>query len=221
MPAIPRISAVVFDLDGLMFNTEEVFNAAGRELLRRRGHEMSEQLLAAMMGRRAHEAFALLVETLGLDETVDELMAESDAIFHAMLEHGIAPMPGLFELLAVIERRGLPKGVATSSGRAYLEGILRRFELLERFPLTLAAEDVVQGKPHPEIYLAAARRLGVEPGAMLVLEDSEAGTRAAAEAGAVIVSVPHRHSAAHDFSRAAFVAESLIDPRVLALLAGE
>ncbi|MEX0718119.1 MAG: HAD family phosphatase [Planctomycetaceae bacterium] len=213
-----RIVAVVFDLDGLMFNTEEVFNRAGRELLRRRGQEMSEQLLSAMMGRRAPEAFAILIATLGLRETVEELMAESDAIFNAMLHQHIAPMPGLFELLAVIEKRGLPKGVATSSGRAYLEDVLGRFDLLERFPLTLAAEDVTRGKPHPEIYLTAADRLGVAPAEMLVLEDSEAGTKAAAAAGAVAVSVPHLHSAAHDFSPAAFVADSLIDPRVLSLL---
>ncbi|MEX0703123.1 MAG: HAD family phosphatase [Planctomycetales bacterium] len=218
MPLAPCIAAVVFDLDGLMFNTEDVFNQAGRELLRRRGREMSEQLLSAMMGRRAPEAFAILIETLGLQETVDELMAESDAIFHAMLHERIAPMPGLFELLAVIDKRGLPKGVATSSGRSYLHDVLGRFDLLQRFPLTLAAEDVTHGKPHPEIYLTAARRLGVEPAEMLVLEDSEAGTKAAAAAGAVAVSVPHVHSVAHDFTPAAFIAESLIDPRVLALL---
>lgn len=214
----PCIAAVVFDLDGLMFNTEEVFNRAGRELLRRRGQEMSEQLLSAMMGRRAPEAFAILIETLGLKETVEELMAESGAIFEAMLHQHIAPMPGLFELLAMIEKRGLPKGVATSSGRAYLEDVLGRFDLLKRFPLLLAAEDVTHGKPHPEIYLTAAKRLGVEPAEMLVLEDSEAGTQAAAAAGAFAVSVPHVHSASHDFSRAALIAESLIDPRVLALL---
>eukprot|EP00913_Durusdinium_trenchii_P023340 g21918.t1 len=209
------IKAVVFDLDGLMFNTEDVFNASGRELLKRRGHVMTPEILSQMMGRRAEEAFAILIEMLNLTETIPELLAESQKIFDSLLESALAPMPGLFHLLDHIENARLPKAVATSSGRTYLEGILSRFELLERFPLTLTAEDVTKGKPHPEIYLSAANRLGVEPPEMLVLEDSEAGTRAAAAAGAVAISVPHEHSRAHDFTVAHYVAETGKSMRIL------
>ena len=84
----------------------------------------------------------------------------------------------------------------------------------------LTAEDVTHGKPHPEIYLTAAERLGVEPRDMLVLEDSEMGTTAAAAAGAHIISVPHQHSAHFNFSNAKGVATSLIDPIILALIEG-
>lgn len=216
-----QIRAVVFDLDGLMFNTEDVFNASGRELLRRRGHEMTPVLLSQMMGRRAEESFGILIETLGLKETIPELLAESQQIFDGLLDSILAPMPGLFELLDRIERANLPKGVATSSGRNYLNKLLTRFELLDRFPMTLTAEDVTLGKPHPEIYTSAAERLEVEPGEMLVLEDSEAGTRAASAAGAVAVSIPHEHSRAQDFSVAHYVAESLVDPYVLNLIPGD
>lgn len=216
-----KISAVVFDLDGLMFNTEDVFNASGRELLDRRGHVMTPELLSKMMGRRAEESFGILIETLNLSETIPELRAESQLIFDSLLESILAPMPGLFELLDHIESANLPKGVATSSGRNYLQKLLGRFDLTERFPLTLTAEDVSRGKPHPEIYLSAAERLGVSPTEMLVLEDSEAGTRAAAAAGAVAISVPHEHSRGQDFSVAHYVAESLVDPYVLGLLRAE
>jgi HAD superfamily hydrolase (TIGR01509 family) len=214
----PVIRAVVFDLDGLMFNTEELFHHAGHELLRRRGLAMTHELLTQMMGRRPHEAFTVLVDTLGLSETIEELLAESVVIFNEYRAERLAPMPGLFEMLAAIERRGLPKGVATSSPRRYLEEILGQFSLLDRFHLTLTAEDVTHGKPHPEIYLTAAERLGVTPPEMLVLEDSETGTRAAAAAGAVVVSVPHQHSRHHDFSVATHVADSLADPLVLELI---
>ncbi|MBW3540467.1 MAG: HAD-IA family hydrolase [Planctomycetes bacterium] len=213
------IRAVVFDLDGLMFNTEDIFNQTGRELLRRRGHEMTPWLLHRMMGRRAPEAFQVLVDHLGLSETVEELLTESKEIFDAIKATYLAPMPGLFDVLGILERRRLPTGVATSSPRRYLEEILRQFELLERFHLTLTAEDVTHGKPHPEIYLQAAERLRVAPREMLVFEDSEAGTRSAATAGAVVVSVPHRHSADQDFSVATHIAASLNDPLVLQLLA--
>ena len=209
MSSAPAIKAVVFDLDGLMFNTEEVFNRSGRVLLRRRGKEMTDEILSQMMGRRAHEAFAIMIEMLGMDEAVEDLMNEEDEIFRELLDTHLAPMPGLFELLQHIEERSLPKGVATSSDRTYLEDILRRFDLLPRFHVTLAADDVVHGKPHPEIYLKAAQRIGVVPSEMLVLEDSEAGTKAAAAAGAVVVSIPHQHSRTHDFSAATIIAESL------------
>jgi len=213
------IKAVVFDLDGLMFNTEEIFHAAGVELMRRRGQEMTDELLTLIMGRRAEEGYPLLVERAGLADDPMELWAESRDLFLNILDGQLAPMPGLFELLDRIERSGLPKGVATSSSRDYLHGILRRFEIFDRFHATLTAEDVTQGKPHPEIYLKAAARLGVPPHEMLVLEDSQAGTNAAAAAGAYIISVPHRYSAHQDFTRARHVASSLTDPVVLGLLA--
>ena len=212
------VKAVVFDLDGLMFNTEDVFYVAGDEFMRRRGLEMTDRVRDGMIGRRGPEALRHLVETTGLREPVEAIGAELRAIFMDLLDAHLAPMPALFELLAHIEERKLPKGVATSSSRRYMENILSRYQLLPRFAMTLTAEDVVRGKPEPDIYLKAAETLGVSTSEMLVLEDSEAGTRAAAAAGAVIVSVPHRHTARHDFSTARHVASSLGDPLIYRLL---
>jgi HAD superfamily hydrolase (TIGR01509 family) len=217
--ALPTIKAVVFDFDGLMFNTEEIFNLSGKELLRRRGKEMTPAILSMMMGRRSDEAFPMMIEALGLTEDPAALRAEERAIFHDLLWKHVAPMPGLFELLTHIEERGLPKGVATSSRRPYIESLLVHFKLIDRFHVTLTAEDVTRGKPHPEIYLTAAARIGVAPAEMLVLEDSEMGTRSAAAAGAVAVSVPHEHSRSQDFSAAYDIATGLHDPKILRLLA--
>jgi HAD superfamily hydrolase (TIGR01509 family) len=159
-----------------------------------------------------------MVELLEMTEQIEELLAESSEIFYDQLEDRLQPMPGLLELLDHIEACQLPKGVATSSHRQYLEDILGRYDLLARFHMTLSAEDVTYGKPHPEIYLKAAECLGISPEEMLVLEDSEAGTQSAAAANAVVVSVPNQHSKSHDFSLATYVADSLIDPFVLQLL---
>jgi HAD superfamily hydrolase (TIGR01509 family) len=213
------IRAVCFDLDGLMFNTEHVFFDAGSELLRRRGRKMTVEVMNVLIGRRPQESFRALVKFLELDECPDALRAESKVIYEAMLSDRLTPMPGLLELLAQIEARRLPKGVATSSPRRYLNEVLGRFDLLSRFAVTLTAEDVVHGKPHPEIYLTAAAALGVKPAEMLVLEDSHAGTQAAVAAGAHVVSVPHEFTAAHDFSGARHIARSLQDPYLLQLLA--
>ena len=213
-----HIRAVVFDLDGLMFNTEDVFNAAGEELLNRRGHVLTSELLRRMMGRRVEESFAIMIDTLQLKEDVPTLLAESQEIFDGLLDQLLAPMPGLFGLLSRIEKATLPMGVATSSSRPYLEDILGRFQLRERFHVTLTAEDVTHGKPHPEIYFKAAKSLGIHTTEMLVLEDSEAGTRAAAAADALVVSIPTEHSRGHDFSGAHYVAKSLVDPYLLGLI---
>jgi HAD superfamily hydrolase (TIGR01509 family) len=216
--ASTAIRAVVFDLDGLMFNTEDIFNEVGREVCRRRGKEMTRELLQQMMGRRAPEAIGVLIDYHGLTDSVESLMHESWVLFFELAGDRLAPMPGLFELLAHIERRGLPMAVATSSRRTYLEEILGRFDLLGRFHFTLAAEDVTHGKPHPEIYLTAAARLGISPGEMLVLEDSHAGSKAGASAGAVVVAVPNDHSRYQDFSHSSRVASRLDDACVLQLL---
>jgi len=215
------IVAVVFDLDGLMFNTEEIFNETGTELLRRRGIYETQPVIDRMMGRRADEAFYEMITFCQLPETIEELKAESNEIFHKLLHEKIKPMPGLFELLDVIEQRDLPKAVATSSGRNYLEEVLNRFDLLHRFQTTLTSEDVRHGKPHPEIYLQAAQRLNVPPEQMLVLEDSSNGTKAAAAAGAHIVSVPHQFSSRQDFTGTRHIATSLLDDYILSLLQHE
>ena len=212
------IRGVVFDLDGLMLNTEGIFAQAESELLRRRGKELTSELRRQMMGRRAAESIAIMIEMHGLTESVEELYAESRKLFSSLLDDCLAPMPGLFELLDVLEDRQLPKAVATSSPRSYLEDMLNRFDLLDRFHTTLTAEDVTHGKPHPEIYLTAASRLGIQPAEMLVLEDSEAGSTAAAAAGAVVIAVPHEHSQGQKFPAVARVADSLIDPLVLQTL---
>jgi len=218
-PQGPSIRAVVFDLDGLMFNTEDIFNEVGRVVLQRRGKEMTSELLQQMMGRRAPEALSLMIEFHTLEnDTVPGLITETRTLFTELAVNRLAPMPGLFTLLERIENRGLVKGVATSSGRPYLEDILKRFDLLGRFSLTLTAEDVTHGKPHPEIYLTAADRLGVTPAEMLVLEDGHAGTSAAVSAGAIAISVPNEHSRCLDFSHASYVASRLDDPYVLQLL---
>lgn len=214
----PEIQAVVFDFDGLMVNTEEVFHLSGTELLRRRGKEPTPAVFHAMMGRRADEAFTRLIEIMDLKETIEELKVESTEIFFSMLDDILEPMPGLFELLELIDRRGLQKAVATSSERAYLVPLLTRFSLQDRFQALLTSEDVTQGKPHPEIYLKAAQRLSVSPANMMVLEDSEAGTRAAAAAGAHIISVPHRHSRHFAFKEAKAIANGLMDPVIVNLI---
>jgi HAD superfamily hydrolase (TIGR01509 family) len=210
--------AVVFDLDGLMFNTEELYQFVGGEVLRRRGHEFSADLLDAMMGRPGAVSLQIMIDWHQLDDTVEQLATESDEVFATILGERLETMPGLLELLSALESAAIPKAIATSSGRAFVTDVLSRFELAPRFAFILTAEDVVQGKPNPEIYLTAAQRFEVEPAEMLVLEDSQNGCRAAAAAGAYTVAVPGGHSLRHDFSCVSLRVDSLADRRLYEVL---
>jgi len=214
----PPPRAVVFDLDGLMFNTEDLYHEVGAEVLRRRGHAVSVELLDEMMGRPPHAALQVMIDWHGLSATTDELLRDSDEILAALLDERLAPMPGLLELLAAIESGGLPKAIATSSRRDYARRVLAPLDLESRFAFILTSEDVTQGKPHPEIYEKAARQLALSPGQMMVLEDSQNGCRAAIAAGSVAVAVKSRHNQRHDFRGAALVAESLADGRIYDVL---
>lgn len=214
----PKPRAVVFDLDGLMFNTEELYEEVGAEILRRRGRTFDAELIDAMMGRPAAVALKLMIDWHALDATVEDLAAETDEVFATLLDERLALMPGLEALLGSLEAAATPKAIATSSGPGFAHGVLNRFELRTRFEFVLTAEDIRHGKPDPEIYLLAASRLGVSPGEMAVLEDSENGCRAAVAAGAIAVAVPAGHSRRHSFAGAALVADTLADVELWRLL---
>jgi HAD superfamily hydrolase (TIGR01509 family) len=218
MTDAPRLSAVVFDLDGLIVNSEDVYEQADVEVLRRRGKTYNDDLRSQMMGRPTAESLRKMIEWHALEESVERLDAERSLLRDTLLEASLAPMPGLLELLSSLEAARIPKAIATSGHRAYATDVLGRLELHTRFEFVLTAEDVVHGKPAPDVYRLAADRLGLAPRQTMVLEDSENGCRAGVAAGAFTVAVPNRHTRSHDFTGVAFVAETLADPRIRAAL---
>lgn len=213
----PKIEAVAFDMDGTMFNTEDLYDKVGEILLQRRGHHFTRDLKLQMMGLPGNKAFEIMRQHCGLNESVEELQKETDTIFVGMLEDEIAMMPGLEKILELLERLDIPKGVATSSHRQFAVKSLGYFDLEPRFEFILTSEDVENGKPHPDIYLAAADKFGVAPQNMLVLEDSKTGSTAGVAAGAYTIAVPTEHSKGMDFSHVAQVALSLKDDVILRL----
>jgi pseudouridine-5'-monophosphatase len=220
MTSSSRIEAVAFDLDGLLVNTEELYQHVGSELLLRRGRTFEPDLLDAMMGRPQQVSLKIMIEWHGLADTIETLATETQQIFQSLLDTELRTMPGAVDLLDLLDAQGIARGVATSSGPDFAHDVLGRMGIRDRFAFVLTSADVTHGKPDPEIYQTAARRLAVDPGAMLVLEDSQAGCKAAVAAGAVAVAVPGGHSRRHDFTGARFIADSLADPRIEALLAG-
>lgn len=221
-PAFPPperpLRTVTFDLDGLMFNSEELYHEVGATILARRGKQITGELLDQMMGRQAHVALGVMIDWHQLDATPEELAAESAEIFVDLLPARLRPMPGLLNLLDALEAAGIPKAIATSSGRAFVLAALELFQLTPRFAFFLTAEDVEHGKPAPDVYLLAAERHGVSPQEMMVLEDSQNGCQAAVAAGSYTVAVPHGQSVQHQFPGVTFIATSLADERIYAAL---
>jgi HAD superfamily hydrolase (TIGR01509 family) len=216
-----RIRAVVFDMDGLMFDTEALFFQVASETLAARGKLFTPQIMQSMIGRRSADVGHLLKTLAGLEEPVEVLLAEVRERFRARVDSAVHPTPGLFVLLEHLRRRALQRAVATSSGRSSADRLLSRHRLAEWFEFVLTSEDVTRGKPDPQIYLLAVERFGVPAHSVLVLEDSPAGVAAAKGAGTITVGIPHEHSPAEGLSAADLIVPRLDDPALLQIIDAE
>lgn len=214
----PIIQAVTFDMDGLMFNTEDLYDIVGEQLLNRRGQSFTSELKMAMMGLPGPDAFAVMKERCGLDDSIEALASECEEMFDDLLPARIEMMPGLEALLQLLESANVPKAIATSSHLRFAQRALGVFDLQPRFEFVLTAESVEKGKPNPDVYLLAASRLGVQPENMLVLEDSIHGSSAATAAGATTIAIPSRRVDSAQFGSVYAICERLDDSTVLELI---
>ncbi|HEX2543077.1 MAG TPA: HAD family phosphatase [Caldimonas sp.] len=185
------IDAIVFDMDGLLLDTEVLARRAlllaGAEL----GLDIPDVLSHAMIGVPADGCRVLLIEHHGESVPADRLFAASARHLEAQIAAGeLRVKPGVAEVLDAAEQRGLARAVATSSAREKAWRHLRAAGLDARFDRIVTRDDVARGKPHPDLYLHAAAALGVEPARCLALEDSYNGVRAAHAAGMAVVMVP-------------------------------
>jgi HAD superfamily hydrolase (TIGR01509 family) len=184
-------SAVLFDMDGLMFDTERLMWRAWRRALADFGYQASEEVFVASIGATVESTNQLLVAAYGPDFLLEATNRRTDEYARQEVEARGAPLkPGLLALLDYLEAREIPKAVASSSGRATIDRLLAAAGLAQRFAAIAAGDQVAQGKPAPDIFLLAAQRLGVEPARCLVLEDSERGAQAARAAGMAVIIVP-------------------------------
>jgi HAD superfamily hydrolase (TIGR01509 family) len=187
-------------------------------VLRRRGKSYDAELREQMMGRPVVDAIKLMIECHSLPDSVESLMCECGDVLMGLMATSLATMPGVERLLDDLEAAGIPTAVATSGTREYADHALTRLNLKHRFKFILTAEDIERGKPDPSVYLLAAKRLGISPAEMLVLEDSANGCRAAVASGAFAVAVPNRHTRDHKFTGAQFIGQTLDDPRIRSTL---
>jgi HAD superfamily hydrolase (TIGR01509 family) len=207
-------SAVVFDNDGLLLDTEEAWTRAERTLFAARGREFTIEHKRTLIGSSRSLAATKL-------EAILELPGEGHALMDELLDlvmqealHGVAPRPGALDLLARLSAAGTPIALASNSERQFVQRTLAGAGLLDGGPFAavVSANDVAHPKPAPDIYLEACSRLGVQPSRAVALEDSPIGVAAAAAAGMFVIGVPYFAGTA--IPGANLLADSLADPAV-------
>jgi len=216
-----RPAAVIFDMDGLMLDTESLGPQTWREAAANIGVDFDLDLLPSMIGRNYRDCREMLREHYGPAYPVEELTAMCLTVFDAIVaREGIAQKPGLRELLDWLEAENVVCAVATSTRRDRAEAQLTQQGLLARFAALVGGNEVERGKPAPDIFLLAASRIDVAAADCLVLEDSEPGVRAALAAGMMPIMVPDLHRPSEGLlAREPLVLSSLHDVRAhLALL---
>lgn len=207
--------AVIFDMDGLILDTEVVYRTTWQQAAAEFGYDMSDEFYSCFVGRRTDECLATLLETYGSDFPISAFLARGSHLYQMHVKsYGIRAKPGLHELLDLLDALRVPKAVATSTERAHALACLGG--LAGRFMTIVTGDEVTHGKPAPDIFLLAAERLRLAPRQCLVLEDSGAGVRAAHSAGMPVIMVPDLEpSSAEVAAQTACVCSSLHEVKEL------
>jgi HAD superfamily hydrolase (TIGR01509 family) len=184
------IQAVVFDMDGVLIDSEHVWDGVRERLARERGGRWHEGAQRAMMGMSSPEWSRYMHDVIGLPESPEEINRE---VVDRMLELYADGPPWLPGALDAVRRlaAGYPLGLASSSNRELIDVVLDAGGIASLFRPTVSSEEVARGKPAPDVYLEAARRLGVDASACAAIEDSHNGIRSAKAAGMTCVAVPN------------------------------
>ena len=184
------IDAVVFDMDGVLIESEEVWDSVRDAYVRERGGRYDEEIQRAMMGMSSHEWSRYLHEVAGVEGEPGSI---NDAVVERMLAAYREQLPLVDGAVAAVQRLAAryPLAIASSSNRPLIDTVLEVAGMKQYFRATVSSEEVARGKPAPDVYLEAARRLGVSPGRCAAVEDSHSGIRSAKAAGMRVVALPN------------------------------
>jgi HAD superfamily hydrolase (TIGR01509 family) len=186
------IESVVFDLDGLLLDSEQVWDEVRERLTKERGGRWHDRAQADMMGMSSTEWTRYMHKELGVPDAPDEI---NRLVVERMVERYRERLPLVDGAVEAVWRIGerWPLGLASSSNRELIDLALELMGVADLFRVTVSSEEVERGKPAPDVYLEAARRLGVAPERAVAVEDSGAGIRAAEAAGMRVIAIPNSH----------------------------
>jgi HAD superfamily hydrolase (TIGR01509 family) len=202
------MKALIFDMDGLMIDSERLYFQAEREIAARFGKNVDTRTLWKMMGRKPIESIKIFVAELNLPEKPEKILDMRDEIMKEKLRIDLKPMPGLFEIIRLFHKR-LDLAVATGATQEFLDIVVGQLGIREMFSVLQASDEITRGKPDPEIYKKTCQKLSLKPVECMVLEDSANGIQAAKRAGCYTIAVPSEYTREQDFGPADFVADGL------------
>jgi len=202
------LKALIFDMDGLMIDSERLYWQVEMELARSYRKEVKQETLWKMMGRRPIEGLRIFVEDLELPISAEEALALRDARMREKYRDESEAMPGLFHILDTFYGK-LDLAVCTGAQREFMEIVVDRLKIRDKFEVLQASDEIQKGKPEPEIYLTTCEKLGCESQECIVLEDSSNGALAGKRAGCYTIGVPSEYSRGQDFGFVDFVASDL------------
>jgi HAD superfamily hydrolase (TIGR01509 family) len=186
------IDAVVFDLDGLLIDSEQVWDAAREELAKERGGRWHPQAQRDMMGMSSPEWSRYMHDVIGVPDPPDQINAEVVRRVERIYREHLPLIPGAQDAVRRLAQRW-PLGLASSSNRELIDLALELMGIAGCFQATVSSEEVARGKPSPDVYLEAASRLGADPARCVAIEDSSNGIRAGHAAGMAVIAVPNPH----------------------------
>jgi HAD superfamily hydrolase (TIGR01509 family) len=204
------VKALIFDMDGLMIDSERLYFEVERQIARKYGQEVKDETLWRMMGRRPIEGLTIFVRELSLPLDPAEAVKQRNDLMRERMKQDLQPMPGLFHIIDCFHGR-LKLAVSTGAQREFLDIAINKLGIRDKFDVLLASDDLHSGKPDPEIFLKTCEKLGVAPHEAIVLEDSENGVIAGKRAGCTVIAVPSEYTRGQDFSQADSVAADLFE----------
>lgn len=202
-------TAILFDMDGLMVDSESTRAESFKKIIRKYGGEVKEKI-PQVIGVRVLDNWIILKERYGLKEDPVKLMKEGEEEYTNLIEANMpVAMPGLFQLIDYLRKTKLRRAVVSSAGIKHIKLKLEKLGLTNFFEAVVSGDMLANGKPDPEGYLLAASKLGVNSGECLVLEDAPSGVQAAKTAGMSCIAIPSIYTENGDFSKADLILKDL------------
>lgn len=208
---IDPINAVIFDLDGVLMDSEWIAFIVWQEVVRELGGSLPDATFVRMTGTSMEESARLVMEASAVQFEVKPVTDDVWQRIVQRLRTNVTPMVGARELVEQLAARGIPLAIASNSLSWYIDDALHGLKLEQYFPIRVSVDQVAQGKPSPDVYLEAARQIGAAPERCLAVEDSPIGFQAAVSAGMRVIAVPHPLVGRNGYDSALRVYHSLAD----------